>query len=86
MKKLALGSPVGNTVEARLDWLTKTAIPKIVASSFDTDAFDVADGFSVTNVAETRSLDPTTAQLSDVANFIATFISDMQKRGQKRTG
>lgn len=46
------------------------------------DAMVIADGYTITNAPATpvRTLDPTTATLSQLAAFVATFIGDLQKR------
>lgn len=47
----------------------------------------VIDGFTITSdFVETRTLDTTTATVADLANLIATMITDIQKRGANRTG
>jgi hypothetical protein len=48
------------------------------------DAMQIADGFELGEFTETHTLNPTTATTADVANFLATFISDLQKRGPNR--
>ena len=48
------------------------------------DAILVADGYTVTNFTATRTLNAGTATLGQLAAFVATFIYDLQKRGQTR--
>ncbi len=48
------------------------------------DALPIADQFTVKPTTKTRTLDAGTATLSDVVNFLATFIDDLQKRGKNR--
>lgn len=45
----------------------------------------MAKDYTITNYVVTRSLDASTATASDIANFLCTFILDMQKGGSKRT-
>lgn len=40
---------------------------------------DVAMGFTVTNVTETRSLDADTATAADIADFLGTLVLDLQR-------
>lgn len=42
---------------------------------------EVADAFTIGAFTPTRTLNPATATATDVANVLATFISDMKKRG-----
>jgi hypothetical protein len=45
----------------------------------------MADEYDVSNFTPTRTLNATTATAADVANFIATFIDDIKRRGSNRT-
>lgn len=42
----------------------------------------IAQAFTVTNVTETRTLDASTATVTDVANFLGTLIQDMRNGGK----
>lgn len=44
----------------------------------------IADGFTLSNVTETRTFDPTTVTLADLAHVVGTLLSDVQKRGSTR--
>jgi hypothetical protein len=47
----------------------------------------IADGFTLANVTETRTIDPTTitdANTRAFAHAVATLLSDIQKRGSTR--
>jgi hypothetical protein len=46
---------------------------------------EVADAFTLSNFTVTRTLDVSTATLTDLKNVVATFIHDMQQRGSTRT-
>ena len=84
MRKLALGTPQNNaSTEQRLEWLER-AVQLISQSSHEIDVFDVADGFTVTNLTEDRTIDVDTALLAEVADVLGTLISDLKKRGAKR--
>jgi hypothetical protein len=51
------------------------------------DAMVIADAYGVTlpaNFTPVRTIDPTTASLQVLANFVATFITDLQKRSINR--
>lgn len=48
------------------------------------DLAAIANDFSLGTYTVTRTLDPSTATLADVANVLATFISDLRNRGGKR--
>lgn len=45
------------------------------------DVFDVADEFSISNHTETISLNVSTATTADVANFVATLMDALKRRG-----
>ncbi len=46
-------------------------------------ALEAATGkYTVSNFTPTRTLDASTATLADVANFVATLVSDMQGAGR----
>lgn len=47
---------------------------------------NVADSFSITGtLTETRSLDVDTPSIANIAAVLGTLISDLKKRGAKRT-
>jgi hypothetical protein len=48
------------------------------------DAMVIADSYTVSNFTDTRSLNAGTATLAQLAAFVATFISDLQKRSINR--
>lgn len=95
MRRLHLGPPPNGTVEQKVDWIIQS-IKKIETASHDIDAMQVSDSFSVTGVMETRTLDANTGTLANLAaaeaaidetrDFLLTFIQDLKRRGQKRTG
>jgi len=94
MRRLSLGSPAGNSVEAKLDWCVR-AIQEFERASHELDASRTADSYTITNVTESRTLDANCGVLADLAaaqaaidatrDFLVTFIQDLKRRGQKRT-
>lgn len=82
MRKLALGTP------ARLDdaaWAVR-ALKQIEQASYE-DAELIFDDYTITGTfTDTRTLDVATATLADLIAFVATLVTDLQKRGQNRTG
>jgi hypothetical protein len=82
MRKLALGNPA-NSNDIR--WAIG-ALKEIERASFE-DIEALVDDYTISGAyTETRTLTPSTAAAADIANFLATFITDLQKRGQHRTG
>jgi hypothetical protein len=82
MKKLALGNPSSS---ADTGWAVRS-LKAIERASYE-DAELIFDDYTVTGTfTETRTLDVATATLPDLIAFIATLVTDIQKRGQNRTG
>ena len=80
MKRLSLGSPLGAD---DTQWAFN-ALKQIEQASYE-DIEGTFDDFTITGTfTETRTLNASTATLSDVVAFIATMVSDIQKRGQNR--
>jgi hypothetical protein len=48
------------------------------------DAIVVADSYTVSNFTASRTLNAGTATTTQLANFVATFINDLQKRSANR--
>ena len=85
MRKLTYGRPPDRKtvgMEAYLDWIAD-CLHQIRMTSFAEPTTE--DAFSVTNHTDTRSLDVSTATLTDLKNVVATLISDGRKRGAKHT-
>jgi hypothetical protein len=57
---------------------------RTLEESSQEDAMVIADGYTVENFTETRTLNANTANATQVANFLATFIRDLQKRSINR--
>jgi hypothetical protein len=77
MRELYLGSRL---VGEDLDGFVAGLVRKLEDASHE-DAMIIADAYTVTAPATpVRTLNPATATVTDVANFLATFISDLQKR------
>lgn len=82
MKKLALGTPPGDPKQFQ-KWAAQ-ALMTVQLASFE-DAELIFDDFQIVGAfTETRSLTPGTATTTDIANFLATLVSDLKRRGQKR--
>lgn len=82
MKKLALGNP---TWPGEVAWAVRS-LKTIERASFE-DAETIFDDLTITGTyTATRTLDADTATLSDLIAFVATLVSDIQKRGQNRDG
>jgi hypothetical protein len=77
-------SPVPQTAEMQLKWLLD-AVQQIARASREADPNSYADGFTLSNVTNTRTLNADTATLAQVADVLGTFISDHKSRGSKRT-
>ena len=60
------------------------ALREIEQASLE-DACQIADGFTVSNFTETTTLDASTATTTQLADFVATFIDTLQRRGPNRT-
>lgn len=85
MRKLALGAPpTDGTTDEKLDWCI-AALMTIQTASNDVDALRVADTYKPENVTATRTLNVSTATLTDVANVLGTFLRDCKRRGATRT-
>jgi hypothetical protein len=81
MRKLALGNPIS---PSDVNWAIRS-LKAIEAASFE-DIEATMDDFTITGTfTETRELDVSTAVLADLIAFVATMVSDIQKRGQHRT-
>tara|TARA_R110000737_G_scaffold340221_2_gene362908 strand:+ start:6095 stop:6343 length:249 start_codon:yes stop_codon:yes gene_type:complete len=81
MKKLILGSPIDGN---KLDWAVNSL--RIIEQASFEDIEASIDGFTIEGAyTKTRSLTPSTASTSDLANFMATLIIDIKQRGQNRT-
>jgi hypothetical protein len=86
MRRVSFGNPPSNILQAKPDMrFVLEALREIEKASAEADAGQVADAFTLSNYTETRTLNAGAATLGDVANVLATFISDLQKRGTKRT-
>lgn len=58
-----------------------------IENASNEDISEVADGFTIGgSFIETRTLDLDTPSEANIAAVLATFISDMKKRGAKRDG
>ena len=60
------------------------ALKEIVLASIESDPAVIASNFTVENYTETRSLNAGTATTTDIANVLATLISDLARGGAKK--
>jgi hypothetical protein len=82
VRRLSFGQPANQN---DFGWCVR-ALKKIEQASVE-DIEQVFDDYTVTGTfTETRTLDVATATLPDLIAFIATLVTDIQKRGQNRTG
>ena len=72
------------SADAKLKWCID-AISAIARASQVDDPNKAADGFSLTNQTDSRSLDCTGATLAQLRQVVGTFLSDLKQRGAKRT-
>lgn len=85
MRRLALGQPPHRFFKEEDRWLwIFSALKEIERASFENDIGEIADGFTVVNFTDTRTLDASTATVADVANVLCTLLNDMKNRGTKR--
>jgi hypothetical protein len=81
MRKLVFGSPLQGR---EIQWLVG-AVKKVERATFE-DIESVFDAVTISGAyTETRTLTPSTATASDIANLLATLITDIKKRGASRT-
>lgn len=67
------------------EWV-RQCLREIETASYE-DVSEVADGFTVDGTfTETRTLDLDSPSEANIAAVLATFITDMKKRGAKRDG
>lgn len=82
MKKLSLGNP---TSPSDIGWAQRAL--KTIERASREDIETVFDGYTVVGTyTPTRTLDTDIAALPDLIAFVATLVTDIQKRGQNRTG
>ena len=80
-----LGSPPTSSKPIEpFDRFVLEGLREIERASFENDTSEIADGYTLSNFIETRTLDVSTATLTDVKNVLATLLFDMQNRGVKK--
>lgn len=77
-------SPPPTDPDGKLDWLI-SAVQQIARASQTDDPNKYADGFVLTNVTTSRTMDADTVTLAQLADIVGTFIADHKSRGAKRT-
>lgn len=84
MRALAIGGPPVMTGPAFDEWVMR-ALKEIEGASIE-DTSATADGFTITGTfTATRNLNVTTPTTANIAAVLATFLSDLKKRGANRT-
>jgi hypothetical protein len=79
--------PVTLHLGAIKDPAVVAALREIMMSSNLNDIVKIAQNYSITGTLNvTRTLNVSTATQAQIANFIGTFITDLQKGGANRTG
>jgi len=63
---------------------TVDAIVELSRASHEQITEEIADAYQLGTFTETRTLNPATATVADVANVLATILNDMKKRGVNR--
>jgi hypothetical protein len=82
VRRLVLGTP---SSPQDVGW-THGAL-KLIEQASHEDIEAIFDDFTIAGTyTPTRTLNTTTAALPDLIAFVATLVSDIQKRGQHRTG
>lgn len=82
MRPVVLGQSIS---KADFDRWVEEALREIERASYE-DIAEVADGFSITgSFTETRILDVSSPSTANIAAFLATFITDLKKRGIHKT-
>lgn len=83
MRRLILGSPL--PIKNGFEQWVKDALQQIEQATAE-DIEAVISEFSVTGtLTELRTFNAGTATATDLRNVLATMISDIKKRGQKKT-
>lgn len=82
MRKLTFGSPLKPDDIA---WAIRS-LQQIERASRE-DIETVFDGLTISGTyTDTRTLNASTATLPDLIAFVATMVSDIKKRGERKTG
>ncbi|KQZ49705.1 hypothetical protein ASD54_12260 [Rhizobium sp. Root149] len=80
MKRLVFGAPAKGQ---ETDWIIQS-LRKIEQATFE-DIEQTFDALTITgSFTETRTINPSTATTAELAAFVATFVTDIKKRGQNR--
>lgn len=70
------------SIEAKIDWLMN-AVDLIARYSKEPQAESIADSYKITNLPATpvRTLNVSTATLTNVGDVLGQFLADLHKRG-----
>lgn len=83
MKSVSFRRPLAGSQRSFEDYVMN-CLKEIESASLE-DAIYVADDMTVSNFTTSRTLNAGTATTTQLANFVATFIDDLQRRGKNRT-
>jgi hypothetical protein len=79
--------PVSLNLAAIRDPAVRAVLSELATASRLNDIVTIAQNYQISGaVTTTRSLTPSTATTTQVANFVATLILDVQRGGAFRTG
>ncbi|HWW46325.1 MAG TPA: hypothetical protein VNZ94_00600 [Xanthobacteraceae bacterium] len=77
---------LGSELPGQFDKWVRDSLREIENASYE-DISEVADSFTISgDLPETRALNLASPSIDNIAAVLATFISDMKKRGAKRDG
>lgn len=79
MRPVHIGSAAGD----KKAWVER-ALAEIERASQEERFIDIADAYTVENFTPTRTLDAATATAGDIADFLATLITDLKLGQVKR--
>ena len=83
MRKANIGSPRGRATDEFSKWVG-SALKELERASYEEIPGEIADAYTMTNFTATRTLDAASATATDVANVLATFLTDMKARSVKK--
>lgn len=83
MRKANIGSPRGRATDQFSQWVS-SALKELERASYEEIPGEIGDAYTMTNFTTTRTLDAATATATDVANVLATFLTDLKARGVKK--
>lgn len=82
--RLLMSRPATSSHQDFQRWVEQ-CFAEIERNSYNLDARQIAQDFTVTASTPLRTIDASTATLADLRNFVATFIADLKQGGMKKT-